>query len=136
MARRFGGTGLGLSITKRLVEEMGGSIRVESVLGSGTTFYWTVTLQLSAAPKRLSQSAPHPENRGSESRALQVLLAEDNEFNQVIIKKLIQQQKCVVDLAENGSEALEAVQKRKYDVVFMDMQMPVMVRIFPFITLG
>ncbi|MGZ5827390.1 MAG: PAS-domain containing protein [Xanthobacteraceae bacterium] len=129
--RKFGGTGLGLAISKRIVEQMGGEIWVESVFGEGTTFKFNVTL-----PK--ASVAALAENRGhtaddvferiltSLNRPLRVLLAEDNATNQLVFTKLVQSFKFDVTIAGNGREAVEHASRGTFDVVFMDMRMPEM----------
>ena len=129
--RKFGGTGLGLAISKRIVEQMGGAISVESVLGEGTKFIFTVTLPRTGV-------AALAENRGRNAddmfgrilaaldRPLRVLLAEDNATNQLVFSKLVQGLKFDLTIASNGREAVEQASHGAFDVVFMDMRMPEM----------
>jgi len=121
-ARKFGGTGLGLSITRQLVELMDGRIWIESGNTQGTTFHFTVRVERGNAEQyQRNQSANlFPLN------ALKVLLVEDNTFNQDIAVAVFEKQGHQVKVADNGMEALELLLKENFDVVFMDVQMPVL----------
>ena len=131
ISRRYGGTGLGLAISKRLAEGMGGTMWAESagVPGEGSTFHATIVtractpaeLPTAAAAARADVDADlatrHP---------LGILLVEDNAVNQMLALRLLSHMGYHADLAANGREAVEAVQQRRYDLVFMDVQMPEM----------
>jgi signal transduction histidine kinase/CheY-like chemotaxis protein len=124
-SRRFGGTGLGLAITRRLVEMMGGTIGVDSQLGQGTRFWFTLPVR--RAPNRV---APSPEKASPATwrrlRTLRILVAEDNRINQMLVRTMLQKMGHTVQIAENGRLAVEAVAAGDFDVVLMDMQMPEM----------
>jgi signal transduction histidine kinase len=123
--RRFRGTGLGLAICARLVAMMGGRITVESAVGKGTTFRFDVLAEAgTGAPA--DAAGPAPLASPTRSRPLRVLVAEDNLVNQVIAQKLLRSLGCTVDLAANGAEAVELAERNPYDLVLMDLQMPVM----------
>jgi CheY-like chemotaxis protein len=122
--RRAGGAGLGLTICRALTELMGGRIAVSSVVGRGSIF--TVDLPL----ERLSSPRPaHVEEAASETEAapeLRILAAEDNAVNQLVLKTLLSQAGVEPTMVENGAEAVEAWKTGHWDVILMDIQMPVM----------
>ncbi|MGH1569400.1 ATP-binding protein [Methylobacterium sp. P31] len=125
-SREFGGTGLGLAISQRLVHLMGGRIGVESQPGQGSTFWFEVTLPLSEVVDEEPLRAPPDAQTQVAARGSDVLLAEDLEINQDIARSILEAAGHRVDVAADGVRAVEAVQQRAYDLVLMDVQMPVM----------
>jgi nitrogen fixation negative regulator NifL len=122
--RQFGGTGLGLSICARLVELMGGRIWVESRPGQGSSFHFTVRVQ-ALDPHR--QPAPTlPAALPAQGRSLNILLVEDHPINQLLATTLLKKWGHAVTLAKNGVEAVAMVPTEAWDLVLMDMQMPIM----------
>jgi signal transduction histidine kinase/ActR/RegA family two-component response regulator len=124
--RRFGGTGLGLSISRHLAAMMNGSISVRSALGAGSTFSLTVPLHVVSSVPSIAECVSVSSTGGSEERRESVLLVEDNEINQRVATRMLQRLGLQSDIASNGSEALGALERAHYDLVFMDLQMPVM----------
>lgn len=127
MTRKYGGSGLGLAISKRLVEMMGGEIGVSSAAGQGCTFWFTIHLGKSGEMAMAAPASARPsvdERLLNEYAGTRILLAEDEPINQEVSCCLLEEVGLVVDLADDGVQALELARQNTYALILMDMQMP------------
>ena len=130
--RRYGGMGLGLAISRHLVEQMGGEIGVESEVGRGSLFWFTArcprgqALQASVIVQSDAEAADLERRIAETYSGMRVLLAEDNPMNQDVVVELLRDTGLIVDMAGNGAEAVALAERQRYDLILMDIQMPVM----------
>ncbi len=125
VSRRFGGTGLGLAISKQIVEAMDGWIGVDSTMGEGSTFWFEVDLPVAGELSPSGEAEPGA-TAGILERPIRALVVEDNAVNRELITVLLSPFDIKIDTANDGAEAVLAVGRQRYDVILMDMQMPVM----------
>ncbi len=120
--RKYGGTGLGLAISRHLTKMMDGEVGVSSTLGKGSLFWFSVKLKLNKNPEQF----PLPTKPLNFRRDAHVMLVEDNQINQEVAQQLLESTGLSVEVANHGQEALDKLAINRYDLILMDMQMPVM----------
>jgi signal transduction histidine kinase/CheY-like chemotaxis protein len=118
IARKYGGTGLGLAITKKLLKLYGAEINVDSVEGKGTAFSFVINFT------KVPQTVVSAKSELVVFEGKQVLIVDDNEINILIAKRILAKWGLVIDFASNGYEAIERIAAKRYDLIFMDIQMP------------
>ncbi len=127
--RKYSGTGLGLSISRKIIEEMGGRIWIESKEGEGAKFSFIIPVQINLVKKNHSSASnPIIENVDtlSSTKGLKILVAEDNGMNQLLAKKMFAKIGYPIEIANNGIEAFDKARMHHYDIIFMDIHMPEM----------
>ncbi len=124
VTRSFGGSGLGLTISAKLLQKMGSQLQVTSEMGQGTSFsfYLMVKNSLAPMPSSVVETAGSAHNFAGKK----ILLVEDNKVNALVAKKILERWQIIVVLANNGMEALSIFEQNKFDLVLMDLQMPLM----------
>lgn len=122
--RKFGGTGLGLAISKRIVDQMGGELHVDSIVGEGSRFSFTLNFKMARKQKSYVDEDKLKSLSGLDG--LTVLLAEDNPINMIVAKRFLQKWNITVVEAENGARAVELFYQNKPDILLIDLEMPEM----------
>ncbi|MGC1302434.1 MAG: MHYT domain-containing protein [Caulobacteraceae bacterium] len=131
ITRRFGGTGLGLALSRRVAERLGGAVTSTSIVGGGSTFTFTVDLpgapDIEAAPREQPAAAPEAYVEANDpEQPFRVLLADDHPTNRQVVELILGSTESALTSVENGAQAVQAFQRNRYDLVLMDLQMPVM----------
>ncbi|HSC75145.1 MAG TPA: response regulator [Pseudomonadales bacterium] len=126
LRKKYGGTGLGLAICRKLAEMMGGEVGFDSQPGKGSSFWFSVRLPRTNALPAEESASHEPSGGGASLQGCNLLLVEDNVFNQQVTRELLELAGAAVIVANNGQEALKFLKAKKYDCVLMDIQMPVM----------
>ncbi len=132
VSRRFGGTGLGLSICVQLLDLMKSELKISSVMGQGSRFYFELPLRLSTAEETTEYKDDFDFSNYSQEtinrylKNIKILVAEDNMFNQQVIKELLKLSNINMTIVNNGAEAVQALKKDRFDMILMDLNMPVM----------
>ena len=118
--RKYGGTGLGLNIVKKLVEILGGKIKLESKIGQGTTFSFVLNFTIGDEIPFFQGKKYDPSKLANK----QILLVEDNKINQMVIRKMLENKKMICSVAETGEEGVELAKNKNYDLILMDIHLP------------
>jgi signal transduction histidine kinase/DNA-binding response OmpR family regulator len=126
ITRKYGGTGLGLSIAKDLILLQNGEIDVESILDKGTTFNFVIPYEIASSKTEASKLPEIAASGYPDWRDRHILVVDDNEMNQTLLRHLLKGWKLSFDIVTNGIEALDNLKTHRYDLVLMDIQMPVM----------
>ncbi len=123
ITRKFGGSGLGLSIARSIIQIMGGTIQIESEKGKGTRVDIRIPMRIST--EKTKQDIVEMTDLQKSLKGLRVLAVEDNELNRMVLQVILKKCEVVVSIAHNGQEAIDMIQEDEYDIVLMDVQMPI-----------
>ena len=126
MSSRYDGSGLGLAISKSLIDLLCGQIWAESEVGRGSTFHFTIDSEIAQDLSRRSVTPAKPFNNMAEGHPLRILVAEDNSSNQKVLVEMLKRMGYWPDAVADGREVIESLERRPYDIVFMDVRMPEM----------
>ena len=123
ITRKFGGSGLGLSIARSIIQIMGGTIQIESEKGKGTRVFIRIPMRLSN--DKTKQEIVEMTDLQKSLKGLRVLAVEDNELNRMVLQVILKKCDVVMSIAHNGQEAINLIQEKEFDIVLMDVQMPI-----------
>ena len=123
ITRKFGGSGLGLSIARSIVQIMGGTIQIESEKGKGTRVNIRIPMRISN--DKTKQEIVEMTDLQKSLKGLRVLAVEDNELNRMVLQVILKKCEVIVSIAHNGQEAIDLIQSKEFDIVLMDVQMPI-----------
>ena len=124
ITRKFGGSGLGLSIARSIIQIMGGTIQIESEKGKGTRVDIRIPMKISN--EKTKQDIVEMTDIQKSLKGLRVLAVEDNELNRMVLQVILKKCEVVVSIAHNGQEAIDMIQEKEFDIVLMDVQMPIL----------
>jgi len=120
--RKFGGTGLGLAITRKLIEQHGSTIQLESTIGSGTRFWFTLNFKRSHSPIQAAATVSASPRRNL--KGYKILVVDDNDMNLKLVERFLKKWEASSSLAKSGPESIELAQNHYFDMILMDLQMP------------
>lgn len=123
-ARKFGGTGLGLAISQRLIEAMGGKIRIDSAEGRGSTFHFTLAMEGGSAEAANKNAGGQAVAAQKSEKSLAILIVDDNEINQKLLKEFVDRMGHKTSLAGSGEQCLEILKTQPFDMILMDIELP------------
>ena len=123
-SRKYGGTGLGLTISKHLIEMFGGKLYISSEYGVGSVFSFDIEFEKGTQTELVALKGNEIEYSSNLQKNIKILLAEDEPFNQIVVKSMVEEWGFDIEIAENGNKALELLSKKHFDIVLMDIQMP------------
>ena len=120
--RKYGGTGLGLTIVKKLVEILGGEIKLDSKVKKGSSFSFELLLKVSKKPLKIIKNLN--KNNYDNLKSKKILVVEDNKINQMVSKKMLENKGVICEIVDNGEEAIEIAKSNKFDMILMDVHLP------------
>ena len=122
--RKYGGTGLGLTIVKKLIKILGGNIQLKSIVGEGSSFYFSLNFPISTLQESQLEDKPLVKYDASKLMNKKILVVEDNKINQMITKKMLLSKGITCEIIDNGEEAIDVLKNKIFDLVLMDVHLP------------